>query len=307
MQVQLRPNFHIVPNQVNRSYVIIHEPLNLTAQWHYHNEIQLLYLIEGKINCIISHRFRELQQGDLILLGTNLPHLLRENPEFAKERPGAAPLGFILQFKENFLGQEFIDSPDMIEVKKLFERSKLGIKFKKEFAGKIAEQMLYFDSIPENRKLLALLNLLVTMAEAAEHETEFLTSMQADYHNMKDEERMIRIKEFLQANFTEKIAIGDMAALVNMSEASFCRFFMSRTLKNFTQYINEMRISHACQLLTKKEVTVTDACFECGFNSLSYFYRQFNKIMGMSPKHYQQKKHHLLEFKDDGHPIILPS
>jgi AraC-like DNA-binding protein len=75
-----------------------------------------------------------------------------------------------------------------------------------------------------------------------------------------------------------------------MTESSFCRYFKSRTLKSFTKFLNEVRISYACKLLNNDGYSISDACFESGFTNLSYFNRQFKTVMKMSPKSYQSWK-----------------
>lgn len=105
-----------------------------------------------------------------------------------------------------------------------------------------------------------------------------------------DEERMRKINEFVFENFNKPITVNEVAALANMTETSFCRYFKTRTLKTFVEFLNDLRISYACRLLYNEDYSVTDACFESGFNSVSYFNRQFNAVVKMSPLRYKKWK-----------------
>jgi AraC-like DNA-binding protein len=105
---------------------------------------------------------------------------------------------------------------------------------------------------------------------------------------------MQTINEYVYRNFKEPIRINDIATIANMTVTSFCRYFKSRTLKTFVRFLNEVRISYACRLLNNGNYTITDACFESGFNSLSYFNRQFKAIMKMAPRKYRNWKNEAL-------------
>ena len=119
---------------------------------------------------------------------------------------------------------------------------------------------------------------------------DFLTPKGYVYGAGQDEERMHNIHQYVYEHFTEPIVIKEIAAVANMTETSFCRYFKTRTLKHFTQFVNEIRIAYSCRLLNNNNYTVTHACFESGFNSLSYFNRQFKQVMKVSPQQYQKWK-----------------
>jgi len=140
----------------------------------------------------------------------------------------------------------------------------------------------------EPRKLLSMLDILETLAETAAY--DYMTNKNYGYDHTQDEDRMRNIHQYIYEHFTEKITVKDIAGVANMTETSFCRYFKTRTLKNFTRFVNEIRISYACRLLSNTNYTVTAVCFESGFNELSYFTRQFKKIMKLSPQQYQKWK-----------------
>ena len=90
-------------------------------------------------------------------------------------------------------------------------------------------------------------------------------------------------------NFTRKIQLEDVSALINLSPKSFCRYFKSRTNKVFFTFLNEVRIGHACKLLIERDLNITQVCFESGFNHLSNFNRQFKKIKKITPSEFQKQ------------------
>jgi AraC-like DNA-binding protein len=140
----------------------------------------------------------------------------------------------------------------------------------------------------ETGKLLSLLQVLLGLAETEDF--EFLTPKDYSYNSTQDEARMRDIHQYVYKHFKTSISIAQIAAVANMTETSFCRYFKTRTLKTFTRFLNEIRIAYACRLLNKSSYSVTEVCFEAGFTNLSYFNRQFKQVVKMSPVQYQKWK-----------------
>jgi AraC-like DNA-binding protein len=282
------PSFRLINPQVNRSFIFKWEAFDLTTRWHFHPEVELIYFIDGKTTALIGDTFKEFKEGDLVLLGSNFPHVLQENKEYKVLCPGTKPFGLIIQFTPCFLGEEFLTKPEFMHINELLDKSKRGIHFKPAITRKVSSYLLQMHKQNDTEKLLNLLTVLNTLAQ--KNNFEYLTNQNYFFDYSQDEERMCKVNEFVYRYFTEKITIADVAKVANMTETAFCRYFKSRTLKQFTRFLNEVRIAYSCKLLLKKNYSITDVCFESGFNSLSYFNRQFKGIMRNSPKTYRDKK-----------------
>ena len=279
------PAYRLINLQANRSFVFKWEPFDLTTRWHYHPEIELIYFIKGKTSGVIGDGFHQFEEGDLAILGANFPHVLQEDKEYARHHPDQPPFGLIIQFTEDFLGNEFLEKPEWFAVKQLLKKSHRGLAFSHLVVKKVAPLLLQMHQMSETRKLLSLLDVLITLSESEGH--RYLTSKDYFYDHTQDEDRMRCVNQYVYQNFAEKISIKDIAAIANMTESSFCRYFKTRTLKSFTRFLNEVRISYACRLLNNNAYSITDVCFESGFTNLSYFNRQFKQVMKMSPQQYK--------------------
>jgi hypothetical protein len=218
-------SFRLINPQANRSFIFKWEAFGLTTPWHYHPELELIYFVEGKTNAIIGDGFREFEAGDLVLLGSNFPHVLKENIPFKEAHPSILPFGLIIQFVENFLGEEFLKKPEMQSLKQLFERAKRGLFFKKNVVEKLGNALKTMHTLPDNRKLISLLDVLFTLAETGDF--EYMTNQDYYFHVHDDEERMGRINQYVYENFADKITIANVAAIANMTETAFCRYFKS--------------------------------------------------------------------------------
>ncbi|TAE52265.1 MAG: AraC family transcriptional regulator [Bacteroidetes bacterium] len=275
------PAYRLIHPQANRSFVFKWEAFDLSTRWHYHPELELIYFMKGRTNSVIGDGFGEFEEGDLVLLGANFPHVLQENPEFKREHPAEKPFGLILQFTEDFLGETFTKAPEMQPLRHLFQRARRGLQFGPEISARVKPLLHAMNTQHDTRKLIQLLDVLVTLAESPDF--RYLVNQDYYFDFSKDEERMWRINQYAYAHFQEQISIDKAAEIAHMSKTAFCRYFKTRTLKTFTRFLNEIRIAYACKLLQKKDSTVTQACFESGFNSLSYFDRTFKEVMGKSP------------------------
>lgn len=131
--------------------------------------------------------------------------------------------------------------------------------------------------------LLTLFNVLSDLPDLVELSTEgFMDSI-----NQPDSDRLNKVYEFIMNNFQNEICLNQVAAIAYMSPTSFSRYFKSRTRKSFSEFLIQLRIGYACKLLMKEERTVSQACFESGFQNLSNFNEQFKKINKLTPKKYQ--------------------
>jgi AraC-like DNA-binding protein len=285
------PSYRLIAPQANRSFVFKWEPFNLNTRWHYHPEVELIYFIEGECSGVIGDGFQHFEENDLVILGANFPHVLQEDREFAKRDPECKPFGLIIQFTEDFLGRDFLTKPELNDVKDLLVKANRGLQFKKSIVKKIKPALLQMHELTETRKLLSLLNILISLAESKDY--DFMTPKGYNFDHTHDEERMRCINQYVYEHFADRIAIKNVAAVANMTETSFCRYFKTRTLKNFTRFLNEVRISYSCKLLSNTNYSITEVCFESGFNELSYFTRQFTKIIKFSPQQYRKRKKEL--------------
>jgi AraC-like DNA-binding protein len=282
------PSYRLIAPQANRSFVFKWEPFDLTTRWHYHPELELIYFIEGRTTGIMGDGFQPFEAGDLVLLGANFPHVLQEDSSFVREHPHAKPFGLIVQFRANFLGAEFLQKPETGLLHQLFIRASRGLHFSKPVSHAVTGTLLHMCEQSEPGKLISLLQVLLLLAETEDF--DYLTPKEYTYDTTQDETRMHNIHQYVYKHFKTPISIAQIAAIANMTETSFCRYFKTRTLKTFTRFLNETRIAYACRMLNKSSCSITEVCFESGFTNLSYFNRQFRQVVKMSPLHYRKWK-----------------
>ena len=207
------------------------------------------------------------------MFGSNLPH------GFTTEVFSSQ---IVIQMTEDFLGSAFVNSPEMRIIKSLFAQAKKGLEFEgrtKEQAIKIIKRILQKEGM---HQLILLLELLQLLAEAQDW-TEICSEEYALNFNVAQLGRIKIVYDHIMANFTKEVRIKDISDKLNISEAAFYKFIKNQTIKTYTQIINEFRISYASKLLMDSEKTISQICFESGYNNLSYFNRKFKEIMHQTP------------------------
>jgi AraC-like DNA-binding protein len=250
--------------------------------WHFHDEYELTLILESSGTRMVGDHIDRFSDGDLVLIGKNLPHTWR-NDETKKFKKSEC---LVLHFFYDFLGMEFFNVPAMKKIYALLARSHRGVRITGKTRDVIATQLVQMEDlegVDQIIMLLSILNLLTSSGELHDLSSEgFANSIDESGSN-----RLNKVYEYIMNHFQEDISLVRVAEVANMSPTAFSRYFKSRTRKSFTQFIIELKIGYACKLLMKDDMTVTQVCYESGFQNLSNFNQQFKGITKLTPKKYQ--------------------
>jgi AraC-like DNA-binding protein len=258
------------------------------AFWHFHPEIELVYVDKGKGKRHIGNHLSYFNNSQLILLGADLPH------HGFTDRLTAKGSETIVQFKPDFLGNTFFNIPEMSNITSLFERAKKGILYKpetKKTVGPKIESLVNLDGFDRISKLLEILNDLAL----AEDYTLLNADGFAFETEPQDSAKIDIIFKHINSNFQEHITLEEIADKVSMTIPAFCRYFKKATGKTFTKLVNEYRVVHATKLLSESQKSITDICYECGFNNFSHFNKLFNEFTGKSASKYRSEMKHIVQ------------
>lgn len=255
---------------------------NSNSFWHYHPELELVYVNGGTGKRQIGSHISYYRNGDLILIGSNLPHcgFTDSLTNFECET--------VLHIKPDFLGEDFFKIPEMKGISALFERAKKGIVFQGEAKRKIGKKIEALKDKDSYDRLLGLLQIL-KMLEATDKYTILNAQGFILEAELQDNNRINVIFNFVKDEFKRPISLEEISDKVSMTVPAFCRYFKKITGKTFTQFVNEYRLVHSAKLLHEKQISITDVCFESGFNNFSHFNKQFKRFTGKSPSEYRNE------------------
>ncbi|MEY3368843.1 MAG: hypothetical protein RI973_1998 [Bacteroidota bacterium] len=277
----MKVKLEAIPPDEGRSYRLLTPRLNDLFFWHYHPEYEIVYIEGASGTRHIGEHISAYQDSDLAFIGPHIPHL---NFDYGIKSPYEK---VVVQLREDFLGQAFLQSPELKQVRQLFDRSKGGIVFSgatKREAGKI---LMAMPAEKPFRQLLLLLEVFQLLANSREYTTLGAKPIESNAH-FREQQRIKQVQNFVEQHYRRKIDVRELASLTHLSTAAFCRFFKKNNDLTFTEYINRYRIQRAQQLLLQGS-SVTDACYMCGFENLSYFNKTFKKLSGENPTAFKRR------------------
>jgi AraC-like DNA-binding protein len=259
-----------------------------TPFWHFHPEIELVYVNKGKGKRHIGNHISYFNNSQLVLIGSNLPHVgymdrLTNN--------GSETL---IQFKPEFLGKEFFKIPEMMAIDALFERAKKGIRFNIEIKQRIGAKIEALVELDGTHRITSFLEILNDLATTDDY--TLLNANGFAFETIPQDSNKIEIVyKHINEHFKEHISLDQIAGLVSMTVPAFCRYFKKSTGKTFTKLVNEYRVVHATKLLAESQISITDVSFECGFNNFSHFNKLFKQFTGKSASKYRSEMKNLIQ------------
>ena len=263
----------------------LREP-HFDANWHFHPHYQLFTVLEGTGKRFIGDSIHTFEPGDTVFLGPDIPHLWRSDAAYFTGNAELYTHGIVLYFQEDFLGKEFLEKPEMLALKQLLIEAKRGIVYKGKAKEHIREELNSLLHMEGFQRILKLLTLLDKLAHEPDG-TPIASYGYVNTYKVSETERMQKVHNHVLQHFAQEIRLKDVASLAGMSEAAFCRYFKARANKTFIDFVNEIRVGHACKLLLEDQWTIAQIAYDSGFDSLSNFNRNFRKYIGHTPREYK--------------------
>lgn len=257
-----------------------------STEFHFHTACQLTYISHSQGKRIIGDNVDRYEPDELTFIGADVPHVWHNdlnsfplNNTFAQSLALFIDPISILDLFKNFFNTQKLES--------FFKNSKRGLIFygdtKEILKNKLADIITYENSPKKTILLIEILDILSTSKEY-----EYLTSVGYKHNfEINDNDKIEKIFKFVFDNFSKEICLDDISNRSNMSKHAFCRYFKSKTQKTFMQFVNEVRISEACKLITANDMQIMNIAFECGFNSISNFNKIFKQIKGLTPTEFK--------------------
>ncbi|MCA0230079.1 MAG: AraC family transcriptional regulator [Bacteroidetes bacterium] len=270
-----------VPDSNSSFRLLLNPRLSDVFYWHFHPELELVYIeAESGMRHVGEHISRFIG-SDLVLIGSNIPHL---NFDYGIKSDYEK---VVLHIKSDFLGAAFETTPELSSIAHLFQKAQHGLAFGADTKQMIGEQMRHLAGLPPFEQFLEILKILQRLANASDITLLHDQPVENQY-TKKDQERLKRLYGFIDEHFHHKIEMEEVASLCHLSIPAFCRYFKKMTRLTFTEFLNHYRINQAQKLLLMDK-NVTETCFECGFDSLSYFNRTFKKVTGENPLSFKKR------------------
>jgi AraC-like DNA-binding protein len=285
----MRPQLLKVSKGPDRSFSVRRDLVpHVNNRWHYHFEVEAIHFKKGEGTQFIGDNIKRFKAGDVVLVGSNLPHYWRFDDVYFEEGTKAQADIRVAHFSEVFWGAQFLELPENNAIKTVLEKAKRGIQVTGKTRQKVAEIMEQLLESEGTQRIILLMEALSAIARCKQ--LNILSSIGFKPISVEAEnDRINAIYDYSLKNFKRKIQLEEIASIANISPNAFCRYFKSRTRKTYSQFLIELRVGHACKLLIENSYCVKKLCYESGFNNFSSFHKYFKMITGKSPLNYQRE------------------
>lgn len=255
-----------------------------TAYIHSHNNFELNYIKRGWGQRFIGTHFSDFSQGDLVLLGPDIPHSWKIEGNHSK-KPAQC---IVIHFHEIFANSHLVDLPELAQVASLLEKAGKGIHFQGYNKNVVDSHLEQLASTPGLAGFISLLHVFDELLNA--DEIQILSANDfTDKRRQKNMDRMAQVYDFVMHNFKREINLRQAANIVNMTPEAFCRYFKKQTDRTFFDVLKDVRIGFACKQLLETKRSISEICYESGYNNLAHFNNQFKTVKGISPRRYREK------------------
>ncbi len=283
-----KPHLLKVIPPIRKSIVVKGDEIAWNNPWHFHPEIEIIYCIRGKGTNFIGNSISTIEEGELLLIGKNLPHTRQRDRDYYLAHPGETPESIVVQFRGEFLGKDFFSIDEFRPVAALMDRALQGLQFRGDGHPRVIRKLYSLRDCDPAEAVIELLGILNILARSE----DYTCLNHVPYPAESNESVSLRINavyRYTIENFRNPISLDNVAALTHHSTSAFCRYFKTHTRKSYFRYLSEVRIAYACKLLMEGNLDISEICYASGFNNFSNFHKQFKKIVQLSPGEYRKQ------------------
>lgn len=267
----------ITPVESDDLFVVLdHKDAKFDYPIHCHAEyeINLVLLSDGKH--IIGTREEPFSEVDMVIIAPFVPHVWKAREEGNRV--------ITVQFSGKMLDFPMLRLRQFRSIETFLKRAVPAAKFHLSEDDPLVSEVLALAQAKDFDATVAFLRLLNSMAE---REFTILGDVDSGMRQSRSR-RVARVMEYSQEHLGETIRLSDVSSLVDMSDSAFSHFFKKHTNLSYITYLNGLRISRACRELESTAMSVSEICWDCGFNNKSNFNRLFLQAKGMTPSAYRK-------------------
>lgn len=282
----MRPYLEILPRVPDASWSMLNRRLDdaIPFQWHHHPEFELTLTLNSIGQRFIGDHTGGYEDGDLVLVGPNLPHTWVSRAKIDDDKPHVA---LVLWFHRDWLLRMTGGAVEFRSIETMLERADRGLQFSKEIAAAIRPEYEAIFAKPPVERLLSLLNVLAQVAD--DRQAAPLASAPAQAPELKESrERIDRVLTHMHLHYARAIPLEELADIAALSVSGLHRMFRRHTGTAISDYLMRMRIGDACARLSSSNQPIHHISDAVGYHSIANFNRQFKSLKGMTPREYRR-------------------
>lgn len=281
LQTEISPGINSYLSLIERDEAFFKAP------FHFHPEMELVYIVESFGRRIIGDCIEPFSAGDMVFIGSNLPHVWINDEIFRQDLPHLKAKAIVLYCNKDIFSKGFYDMKEAFKINEFFKNAEKGIRINGQTNGIISNKLKNLLEKKDFEKIIGLFEILHILSQS--NDTNFIVSdgynAQANY---SETDRLSDVYKYVQKHFKDEINLSIISNIANLTPQSFCRLFKKRTGKSFVEYLNEVRIAFACKYLLDTDWSISEVAYNCGYKTVSNFNKLFRNITGRSPKVYRE-------------------
>lgn len=255
--------------------------------FHQHDEMQITLIVRGEGTLIIDNYTQRFSAGDIYFIAANQPHIFRSDQSYFENEKSDSVSAIHLYFDANSI---FNNLPEMEQVLHFIRNVNYGMQIPQANAAEVKERMGQIAATHGLPRLLKFLDLLDYLSINLKEYTSLSSGKHTRNATLVENIRINKIYQYTQEHYAEDISLENIAALCYMTPQAFCRYFKKHTSKTYMTFLQETRISAACEKMIRGQFEgISSIAFATGFNSAINFNKVFKKIAGITPGEYMKK------------------
>ena len=265
---------------------------SFTYPLHKHNEIELNFVQKcTRARRIVGDSIETLGEYDLALIGSGLEHVWEQ-----AECTSSNIREVTLQFLPELFGENFLNKRQLKSVHTMLDMAQYGIAFEMPAIMKVYGML---DEITHMQSGFYRVIKILTILYELSIDSNFHQLSSSSFSHIKvsaDSRRVQKVEEYINEHYSADIRLQTLSDLVGMTPTAFSRFFKLRTGKTISEYIIDIRLGIASRKLVDTTMSISEICYDCGFNNVSNFNRIFKRKKGVSPKSFREnyRKHKVI-------------
>lgn len=287
---RVTPEYELVDDGIETIRYLEHGFPSELIRWHAHDDYELHFIVASQGKVFVGDYIGNYKPGQLILTGPRLPHNW-----ICQDGDTSVPLrDMVIRFDHESFEYGAKIFPELAEVMPMLLRAKSGIEFF-DFDYDFLKSV--FEKVRDSSGLQRVINALPLLHKLSQSRNyRLLSTVQIDLKSSETLQRKINtVVDYVSKNYANDITLADVASLIGMSDSHFSRFFKKATGNRFTEFVNRMRISRACNLLTETDQQIANICFQVGFNNVANFNRRFHELKGVTPRDFRTQYYKRIE------------
>lgn len=250
---------------------------------HWHEDIEIIYLVEGRVKVGISNDIYSLAMGDILFIGSGAVHCFFEEMELSTRA--------VIQFRMSIYDTFLSGNQDTRAIRPTFNQSMhltAGTEIHALMERQIQELIKEYSEGKDGYKLFLKGRLYDLAGILLRYMPKGVYSKEAESNQMERLKRLDKVFQYVEKNYQESIDLEEISKVAGFSKYHFSRFFKENTGVTFLDYLNNFKITKAEWSLIYDKDSILDIAYKSGFNSVKTFNRVFKDLKGCAPMEYRK-------------------